>query len=277
MSGFYHPTLLKLDAAASEFHEMGMQQARDGAFLLAGRFQQALLAKSPYPRNRRFLHAQWAWALGHIGLLYQLIRWFKANEPDTTLILEATGCANKHFLEALSPHLIITPAIPNTDAALHNAVYFGCPDGVHSLVSFYKMVERECAHINLLVLTPEQERAADALLEQLGVRRPFVALHVRGMAHDAKRNPSEEQVNASIAPYLARGYSVVCTGLDDTPAGAQFPSVRALPDPHLASFLLSASCDQFVGSNSGAWTIAHAFKRAVELLNDHERNAWIYP
>ena len=272
----YHPTIQRLDAAASELHEMGMQQARDGAFLLAGRVQQELLYKSPYPRNRRFLHTQWVWALGHIGLLYQLIRWFKHNEPDTMLILEAAACANKYFLEALSPHLILTSTIPNTDAALRNAVYFGCPDGIHSLVGFYKMIERDCAHVDLS-LTSAQKEQADDLLAKLNVRRPFIALHARGMADDAKRNPTREQVEDALTPYLARGYGVVSTGLDKSEASAAYPSIITLADPHLASFLLSASCDHFIGSNSGAWTVAHAFRRPVEILNDYEKNAWIYP
>ncbi len=274
----YHPTILKLDAAASEFHEMGMQQLCNGSFLLAGRLQQDLLRRSPYKTGRRFLHAQWAWALGHIGLLYQLIRWFRLKEPNTKLILEATGAANHHFLGALLPFITIVHKLPPDvlKEAEFNAVYFGCPDGIHGLVSFYKMIESECADIHLLFLSPEEILEADILASNLLVKHPFVALHARSTKNDSTRNVTVEQIEKALEPYLAQGYDVISTGLDPHPINARFRSVLELPDPMRASFLLSASCDRFIGSNSGAWTIAHAYQRPVEIMNDFERAAWIY-
>ena len=276
----YHPTILKLDSAASDFHEAGLFAEKDAAHRLAGIYQQHLLAASPYGRQRRFLHAQWVWALGHIGLLYQLIRWFRLHEPDTQLVLIANGSANPWFLQALAPYLAFlepTMAIRAPDEPMRNAVYFGCPDGMHSLVSFYKRIEAECRDIHLLKLEDTAHLQAESFLQFLGVKRPFVALHARYTENDPARNVTDEQIEAALAPYIGRGYSVVSTGLDPHPYAARFPSVNALPDAHHASFLLSATCDQFVGSNSGAWTIAHAFNRPVEIMNDTLRAAWIYP
>lgn len=278
-SMMYHPTIQKLDAAASEFHAMRMQQLCNGSFLLAGQLQQELLKVSPYKTKRRFLHAQWVWALGHIGLLYQLIRWFKKNEPDTQLILETEGAANPHFLQALAPYLTIVNKLP-ADAvkeAEFNAVYFGCPDGIHNLVNFYKMIERECSDIHLLKLSEEQEDEVEDLLDILDVNAPYVAVQARALSHDAPRNVTISQVEEALEPFKAKGYAVISTGLDDHPINDRYPSVLKLFNPMLSSFLLSAACDQFIGSNSGAWTIAHAYQRPVQIMNDYERAAWIYP
>lgn len=275
----YHPTIQKLDAVASEFHEMGMQRLCNGSFLLAGQLQQSLLQKSPHKTHRRFLHVQWVWALGHIGLLYQLIRWFRKKERQTQLVLVAQGSANNYFLESLLPFISMVHELPKEleDEAMHNAVYFGCPDGIHSLVSFYKMIEQECRDEKHLELSISQIMRAESLLQDMGIERPFVALHARSSLNDPKRNVTSAQIEEALEPYLAKGYRVVSTGIDPHPVNARFASVLDLPDPQLASFLLSATCNQFIGSNSGAWTVAHAFGRPVEILNDYERNAWIYP
>lgn len=270
----YHQTILHLDAAAQDFHDRGMMSEKNAALKLGGIYQQTLLAASPYPPNRRYLSAQWCWALGHIGLLYQLIRWFRLHEPDTKLSLLANTAANPHFLRELLPFLSQDEMPVSPHEAMTNAVYFGCPDGRNSLVRFYKIVEAECRDIHLLELDTTQRLEAEAMLEKLGVRRPFVALQARASQHDAKRNVTQEQISEALLPYLASGYSVVSTGLDPKPM--EFPSVLSLPDPQRASFLLSASCDKFIGSNSGAWTMAHAYRRPVEIINDYERAAWIY-
>lgn len=275
----YHPTIQKLDQAASEFHAMGMQSLCNGSFLLAGQLQQELLRRSPY-KGRRFLHAQWVWALGHIGLLYQLIRWFKLKEPQTRLVLTTINSANDHFLNALAPHFsfLMNEKEPVTQhEAMCNAVYFGCPDGIHSLVNFYKVIERECSGINLLELSSTQFLEAELVLDALKVKRPFVALQARKLDNDSARNVTVEQIDEALEEFLAKGYSVISTGLDQHPINAKFPSVLELPDPLKASFLLSASCDQFIGSNSGAWTIAHAYRRPVQIMNDYGQSAWIYP
>lgn len=274
----YHPTVAKLDSAASDFHNMKMMTEKNSALRLAGQTQQALLSRSPYP-GVRFLHEQWVWALGHIGLLHQLIRWFKLREPETQLVLVTKGANNPYFLNALSPYLTIVPEMTPDMAglAMSNAVYFGCPDGANTLVNFYKMIERECVDIHLLSLSEEQKAQAVAFAKELGVEGKYVALHARySQTNDPDRNPTEKMIRAALDSYISRGYSVICTGLDNHPDTLQYRSVTELPDPHLASFLLSANCDQFVGSDSGAWTIAHAYQKPVELMNDYQRNAWIY-
>ena len=258
---------------------MGMLQMKNAAFLLAGQLQQHLVKHSPFRTPRRFLHAQWCWALGHIGLLYQVIRWFKKNEPQTELVLEASGANNPYFLQALAPYLTIYNQLPTgmVQEAVMQAVYFGCPDGVQSLVNFYKSVERDCADVHLLELNEEQHEEIALLRERLGIAgKRYVALQARAHSHDQARNVSEAQIEEALEPFLARGFSVVSTGIDPHPINARFPSVMNLPDPRKASFLLSAACDQFVGSNSGAWTIAHAYQRPVVIMNDYERSAWIY-
>lgn len=276
----YHPTIWKLDAAAAEFHEMGMLSMKNAAFLLAGQLQQHFVKHSPFKTKRRFFHAQWVWALGHIGLLHQVIRWFRKFEPSTELVLEASGANNPYFLQALAPHLTIYGQLPPglAQEATMQAVYFGCPDGVHSLVNFYKMIERECADIHLVELTEEQHEEVALLRERCGVAgKPYVALQARAHSHDQGRNVSLDEIDDALAPFLARGFSVVSTGIDHHAINDRYPSVLNLPDPRKASFLLSAACDQFVGSNSGAWTIAHAYQRPVVIMNDLERSAWIYP
>lgn len=275
----YHPTIWKLDAAAADFHAMGMMQKKNSAFLLAGQLQQDLVRHSPYKTGRRFLHAQWCWALGHIGLLHQLIRWFKHREPKTQLVLEASGASNPYFLRALSPFLTVYNALPAemVEEAKNNAVYFGCPDGIHSLVNFYKLIEEECAEVNLLELNDEEHDELGQLRAALGVAgKPYVALQARAHTHDPIRNVTLAQIEEAVDPFIARGYGVVSTGLDPHPINYKYQSVMNLPDARKASFLLSAGCDQFIGSNSGAWTIAHAYRRPVIIMNDFERSAWIY-
>lgn len=274
----YHPTIAKLDAAAIELHPAFPDHSRK-LFILTGEIQATLAQRSPYKTQRRFLDAQWCWALGHIGILYQVIRWFKKNEPETQLILETQGkVANQYFLSALSTFVTICEHLPPelAEEAQYNAVYFGCPDGVHHVHDFMKVVERECEDIHLLSLTDAQQKQAEEMLSQLGVKRPYVCLQARQIDYDPKRNISLEQAENALEYYQKNGYSVVSTGLDQHPINAKVPSVLSLPNPWLASFLLSASCDQFVGSDSGAWTIAWAFRRPIELINDELFAAWIY-
>ena len=276
----YHPTICKLDAAAADFHAMGMMQMKNASFLLAGQLQQYFVRNTPFKTGRRFLHAQWCWALGHIGLLYQVIRWFKKHEPQTQLVLENSGSANPYFLRALSPYLTIYSALPPQmkQEAEANAVYFGCPDGIHSLVNFYKMIEQECSDINLLELSDSDHEELGELRAKLGIAgKPYVALQARAHTYEPGRNVTSEEIERALDPYKARGFAVVSTGIDHHPINASYPSVLNLQDAKRASFLLSAACDQFIGSNSGAWTIAHAYRRPVEILNDYERAAWIYP
>jgi hypothetical protein len=218
--------------------------------------------------------------LGHIGLLYQVIRWFKKYEPKTELVLETTGAANPYFLRALAPHLTITPKLPAELAkeAEHRAVYFGCPDGVHSLVSFYKMIERECSDVNLLELSETEHEELAAVREEMGIAGArYVALQARSTTHDPARNVDLDEIEEAIEPFLYQGFNVVSTGIEHHKINERFPSVLSCADPRRASFLLSAGCDQFIGSNSGAWTIAHAYQRPVIIMNDYERSAWIYP
>ena len=271
----YHPIIRALDAAAAGFHELGMMREKTEAFRLAGVMQQQLLVQSSFDKSVRFLDQQWVWALGHIGLLHQLIRWFRHVEPDTRLVLETNGSANNHFLAALQPYLTIVPQVPDSQAAMSNAVYFGCPDGRHALVDFYKMIERECEGEWLLALSDAERQEVDALLDALKIKRPFIALQARGMTSDSSRNVTLEQVEEVLEPRL--GWDIVSVGLDPHPVNDIYPNVLGLPDPQRASFLLSAGCDQYIGSNSGAWTIAHAYQRPVVIMNDHERAAWIYP
>lgn len=272
----YHPTIQKLDSVASDFHEMRMITEKNSAFRLAGQFQQELLKKSPYKTGRRFLHAQWVWALGHMGLLYQLIRWFKLKEPETKLVLLANGSANPEFLKALSPFLEI-PETYNPDEAMRNAVYFGCPDGVNTLVNFYKMIEMECRGTLVLSLTNEQQSDLDDLMWELDIKHPYVAVHARATANDPARNVTVSQVEEFLEELKAKGYSIVITGLDQHPINAKCKNILDREEKHKASFLLSAGCDHFIGSDSGAWTVAHAFGKPVTLMNDYQRNAWIYP
>lgn len=273
----YHDAIKHLDAAASMFHALGALAMKDRAHLLAGQFQQQLLAASPYPRTRRYLGPQWTWATGHIGLLYQLIRWFRLREPETQLVLLDGKSANPHFLQALSPWLRQINGPVHHDEVMHNAVYFGCPDGIHNLVSFNKMIEAECKDDEALALSTADALHVEMLQHTLGLVRPFVAIQARALTLDPARNVSVDEIEDALVEWKAKGYSVVSTGLDEHPINERYPSVLRLADPMRASFLLSACCDQFIGSNSGAWTIAHAYRRPVTILNDHMKSAWIYP
>lgn len=267
----YHAIIQMLDAAANGFHAAKMFREKTETLRLAGVFQQRLLSESPYPKNTRFLNEQWVWALGHIGLTHQLIRWFRHNEPDTRLILEASGAANVYYLEALRPYLTIVPTVAE-DMAMYNAVYFGCPDGKQSLVDFYKMVERDCPPM-VLELTDAQKLRAAELLAVLGIKHPFVALQPRKLENEPERNVNADIIKRHLVCHQT--HDVIITGLDSD-CGLDYPSVKTLPDPHEASYLLSAVCDHFIGSNSGAWTVAHSYGRPVTIMNDTERAAWIY-
>lgn len=275
----YHPTIAKLDVAAIELHPSFPAHSKQ-LFILTGNIQATLAKQSPYKTKRRFFDAQWCWALGHIGILYQVIRWFKKNEPDTQLILETQGkISNQYFLSALSTFITICEHLPQelAEEAQYNAVYFGCPDGIHHVHDFMKVAERECEGVHLLSLTDAQKKQADELIAQLGIKRPYVCIQARQMDYDSKRNISLEQAEKALEYYLASGYSVVSTGLDPHPINEKIPSVLSLANPWLASFLLSATCDQFIGSDSGAWTVPWAFRRPVELINDDLFAAWIFP
>lgn len=280
----YHDTILKLDAAAMEVDYLAkiwdnarLAKLSKRIFTMAGEIHRQIYLHSPFKTNRRFFNAQWCWSLGHIGILYQMIRWFKLTEPNTQLILETQGkVSNPYFLNALSPFITIVEKLPDLQGEEKaNAVYFGCPDGTHHVHEFMKVAEKECKGINLLELSDEHKNSASQILIELGIRRPTVAIQARAMNHDPIRNVSAEQVNHSLAPYIDKGYSVISTGLDSHPIDGNFPSVKSFPNPQLASFLLSASCDQFIGSDSGAWTIPWAYNRPVELIND-KTEAWIY-
>lgn len=272
---FYHPCIMKLDSAASDFHQSGMMREKNEALRLAGVMQQELLRNSPYDRSIRCLDAQWTWALGHLGLLHQLVRWFRHTEPNTRLLLETNGASNPYFLQALAPYLMLTDKLPDgfKQHAMFNAVYFGCPDGVHTLSDFYKIIERECEGEWLLCLGEAQKERADELLAQLGVKRPYVAIQKRKMAYDPARNVGDAEMAEALLRF--KGWDIVRTDLDGEDEA--FPSVMSLADAHEASFLLSAGCDHFIGGNSGAWVIPHAYQRPVTILGDKEKSAWIYP
>ncbi len=281
----YSPEVTAIDQAAIVLHNDFPEESKR-LFITAGKMQQKLLAKSPYIPNaystvipeRRYFDAQFCWALGHIGILYQMIRWFKLREPLTELILETQGhIANQFFLEALSPHITIIKQLPESmkKEAVYNAVYFGCTDGVHHIHDFMKVAEKECKGINLLKpYNLEREFGGHFNFHTAyDIKRPFVAIQARNMAYDSQRNVTMEQIEEALEKYP--GYDVVSTGLDPHPIEQKYKSVRSMPDPALASFLLSSSCDQFIGSDSGAWTIPWAYGRPVELINDKSK-AWIY-
>jgi hypothetical protein len=261
----YHPQIAALDAKACELYNKGDKKAATRCQIEAGQLQQKLIK----PVGKRYLDAQWCWAYGHLGLLQMIIRWFKHHEPSTQLILETQGKVNNHhLLKAISPYLTIVERLAPElrREAEDNAVYFACPDGIKSIHNFYKQVERECPRLDLPV--PD----VTDLLAKLGITHPYVAVHARNFAHEPERNVTLEMVSAAIGDEL----NVVSIGLDEHPINDVIPSVLKLPDPSLASFLLSAACDYFIGSNSGPWTIANAYGRPVTLMNDFERKAWIY-
>ena len=263
----YHPEILALDSTATDLYAEGRRKEATLYQLKAGALQQKLVR----PNGRRYLNAQWCWAYGHIGLLGQLIRWFRKTEPDTKLILETQDrINNQYFLKALSPFLtIVSRLAPELQReAENNAVYFACPDGEKSIHNFYKKVERECPE-----RLPMEAQKVDKLLEALKVERPYIALHARQFNHDPARNVTLRMVEEAIGSEK----NVISIGLDEHPANDVYPSVLSLPNPWLASFQLSASCDSFVGSNSGAWTVANAYGKPVTLMNDHEHKSWIYP
>jgi hypothetical protein len=276
---FYHPTIQRLDDAASDFHQMGLFSEKNIAHRLAGSFQKTLLSQTPYKRNRRFLHQQWVWATGHIGLTYNLIRWFKRYEPETELVLVSKTAANPHFLKHLLPFLTVIPELQKglEEEAMFNAVFFGCPDGKTDIVRFNKLIVYDTKEMPYLSLTEEERIEADNLLAELRIKRPYVAFQARNLKDDPKRNVSNTEVNSHLSPFIARGFSVVSTGLDPHPVNETLETVLRLPDPLRASFLLSANCDQFIGSNSGAWTIPWSFNRPVEIMNDLHKAAWIFP
>jgi len=200
---------------------------------------------------------------------------FFDTEPDTKLILETQGrINNQYFLKVLAPFLTIVDrlAAELEREAQDNAVYFACPDGERSIHNFYKRVERECDE-----RLPLEAQDVDGLLESLKIKRPYIALHARQFNHDPTRNVTLRMVEEALGSYPDEYNHVVSIGLDEHVANDVYPSVLSLPNPWLASFQLSAACDRFVGSNSGAWTVANAYGKPVELMNDHEHKAWIYP
>lgn len=277
----YHPTISALNQAASGFHLMGMLEEKQQCFRIAGRLQQKLLTESPYGTGYRFFTAQWVWALGHIGLLHQVMRWLATSEPETICIVEAEGAANPYFLNALLGHfstLKVCPKLPDITrhVAMHNAMFFGCPDGNSTLVDYYKKIERVCKGTGLLRLTAKQKVRVEQLKKELGLdhAKPIVAIQHRNLQTEPERNTGLDMVKEHLSKY--RDHEPVITGTDPCDE-FPYPSVLGLPDPQEASFLLSASCDQFIGSNSGAWVVPHGFGRPVELLNDYEKSAWIYP
>ena len=276
----YHPTVAQLDAAASGFHLMNMLEEKQQCFRMAGRLQQKLLNESPYGTGTRFFTAQWVWALGHIGLLHQVMRWLARHEPETICIVEAQGAANPYFLQALLDHfstLKLCPKLPDVSrhAAMCNAMFFGCPDGNSTLVDYYKKIEKVCKGESLLTLTIKQKVRAEQIKTELKLdhNKPIVAIQHRNLPNDPERNTSLEMVREHLRKFPK--HQPVITGTDPRD---EFPyaSVLELDNPQEGSFLLSASCDQFIGSNSGAWVVPHGFGRPVELINDHLRAAWIY-
>lgn len=274
----YHPIVQSLDVAAHALDKNFPDQSKR-TMIIAGEVQQALLDPPPYRNNRRFFDAQWCWALGHIGLLYQAVRWFHVKAPNMKLVLETRrNVANQFFLDALKPFIEMHDILPNELAgeAMYNAVYFGCPDGVNHIHDWAKVAERECVGVNLLHLTENEQRQVDEILDFLGIGRPYVAVQARAIEYDSVRNVSLAMVEQAIAPWVGHGYDVVSTGLDEHPINTKVPNVLKLAEPKLASFLLSAACDHFIGSDSGAWTIPWAYRRPVTLMND-DKKAWIYP
>lgn len=277
---FYHPVIAQLDTAASGFHLMGMLDEKQQCFRMAGRLQQKLLNESPYGPGTRFFTAQWVWALGHIGLLHQVMRWYSKHEPETICIVEADGAANTYFLQALMDHfstLKLCPKLPEISrhAAMCNAMFFGCPDGNSTLVDYYKKIERVCSGEGLLTLTAKQKVRVEQIKTELGMNsiQPVVAVQHRNLANEPERNTDYHTVKEHLKKYPH--HQIVITGTDNCDE-FPWPSVLELKNPQEGSFLLSASCDQFIGSNSGAWVVPHGFGRPVELINDHERAAWIY-
>lgn len=258
----YHPEIDSLDQQAIALYAAGRKKEATQLQLKAGALQQQLI-RTP---GKRYLSPQWVWAYGHIGLLGMLIRSMRGVE----LVLETRGSiANPYFLETMAPFLTVVERLPVhlEREAQDNAVYFACPDGVLSIHNFYKRVAREYPEP---ILGPAPD--VSALLERLGVRRPYVAVHARNFGHDPWRNVSRQQVED-----VLQGANAISIGIDGHPINDLLPNVQKLPNPWLASFQLSAACDRFIGCNSGAWTVANAYGRPVELINDHEHKAWIYP
>lgn len=273
----YHPIVRDLDAVAIAMHPHFPYQSKR-TMIVAGEVQRALHNPAQsFPR--RFFDAQWCWALGHIGLLYQAVRWFHVKAPSTELVLETRrNVANRYFLNALKPFVTMYDVLPTelVMEAAYNAVYFGCPDGVHHIHDWVKVAERECEGVNLLRLECHEQRTVDEVLDFLGIGRPFVAVQARAIDYDSTRNVNLAMVEQAIAPWVAKGFDVVSTGIDEHPINSKVPNVLKLAEPKLASFLLSAACDHFIGSDSGAWTIPWAYRRPVTLMND-DKKAWIYP
>lgn len=262
----YHPEIQALDSIANDLYAEGRTKEATQCQIKAGQLQQKLIK----PNGRRYLNAQWCWAYGHIGLLQMLVRFFRLTQSSTRLVLESHGRVNNpYFLKALEPFITIVDTLPQEIAedASCNAVYFACPDGLHTVHNFYKMVNK-CAP-RLPLMPPD----VSPLLEKLGINRPFTALHARHFNHDPKRNISLQAVRNEIEGLQ----NVVSIGLDDHPINDFVPNIKDEPNPWLASFQLSAACDRFIGSNSGAWTVADAYGKPVTLMNDHEHKAWIYP
>ena len=270
----YHAAIQRLDEAASAFHDAGLLREKQECFYLAGQFQNKLLAESPYGPQPRFMHQQWVWALGHIGLLHQYLR---ATDPASIVVLFAPGSANNQFLSAILDRfhnlkmVWPMPAV-SCDAAMRNAVYFGCPDGRSTLVDYNKSIERQFKGQGLLKLTNRQNLLCKALMENLRISHPYIALQPRNVLSDPARNVTKTQIMEAINRFP--GHDIVVTGID--PHDLSFASVHTCEDPREASFLLSANCDQFIGSNSGAWVIPHAYGKPVHIINDHQRSAWIY-
>ncbi len=257
---------------------MGMLMEKQSCFQLAGRLQQKLLNESPYGKATRFVDAQWVWALGHIGLLHQIMRFLAVSQPETLVILHANGSANPYFLQTLLDHfhtLKVATELPvvSHHIAMTNAIFFGCPDGNSSLVDYYKKLERICKGKHLLELNAKQTVRMEQIKREMGLERQgILAIQPRNLQHEPERNADLEALQEEISKHPA--LQPVITGMD--PCTLDYPSVQTLENPLEASFLLSASCEHFIGSNSGAWVIPHGFGREVTLVNDHLKAAWCY-
>jgi hypothetical protein len=268
----YHPIVQKLDSAATDLYALSPELGK-ATTIFTGQVHRMLSVNG----KTRYFDAQWCWALGHLGILYQMIRCFKKFDPEAKLVLETQGkVSNETFLNYLRPHIEVVENLPESirQEAMLNSVYFGCPDGKNHIHDWVKQIEKRLKGEPLLSLTEIDKISVDLMLTKLGVSRPYVAVQARCMDYDPKRNVTEKQVVEALAPY--EGFGVVSTGLDVHPIDTRFPSVKSFPNPKYASFVLSASCDQFVGSDSGAWVIPWSFNKPVHLINDKDK-AWIYP
>jgi hypothetical protein len=233
--------------------------------------------------GRRFLTYEWTWGVGHIGILGQLIKLKLMNLFNYEIVVETGNrIANQYFLESMGEHITVYNELPPElrNESVYNMLFFSCPFGSH-VHEWCKKVERMWEKFPdkkpVCKFTPEMEQLKDSMISAFGLKRPYAAIHARNTPYDPKRNMSLETMLQATKKLTDQGYDLISIGLDDHPINQHIKNIQFVGNPKATSFVLSADCDYFMGSDSGMGMVANMFQRPVDLINDYEHVAWIYP